>query len=172
MALNITTSWHHTVFRTLPKKPWIATKPTICTLQDTRVGGTGRDGEQTLHGDRDLLFCRLNCSRGRDGQRTGCLPFFETLQRNKQAFLLWTESLYISRAQERGDEVIQTAGCREGQSVDVDRIVGDRMNFVLGVIYLNKNNTPLDIRSAHTRRRVSLISWALKPEITLSMVKS
>lgn len=63
-------------------------------------GGARRDGEQTLHADRDLLFCRLNCSRGRDGQRAGCLPFFETLQRNKQAFLFWTESLYISRLQD------------------------------------------------------------------------
>lgn len=118
----------------------MTTKSLIGTLHHTRMGGARRDGEQTLHGDRDLLFCWLNCSRGRDRQRTCCLPFFETLQRNKQAFLLWTESLYISREQERGDEVRTDSRLQGGQSVDVDRIARDGMNlFWVLFISIKKN---------------------------------
>lgn len=96
----------------------------------------------------------MNCSGGRDGQRTGCLPFFETLQRNKQAFLFWTESLYISREQERGDEVCTDSRLQGGQSVDVDRIVGrDGMNFVLGLIYFNKKITFCWILTAYSTKK-------------------
>lgn len=45
-------------FFVLPK--W-KEKAASCTLLGARVGGALCDGEQTLRGDRDLLFCRLDC---------------------------------------------------------------------------------------------------------------
>lgn len=80
-------------------------------------------GEQTLNIDRDLLFCRECYSTERDGGgKTAGLSFFETLQRNKQAFLFWTETLHISREQKRGDEVCTGRG-GGAESVDVDKKV-------------------------------------------------
>lgn len=80
IRLYIITSLQHAGFL----QQSISTKPAMCTVAWEVLG---REGEQTLHGDRDLLFCRLNCGTERDGQPLGRLPFFETLQRNKQAFL-------------------------------------------------------------------------------------
>lgn len=100
--------------------------PAMCTVAWEVLG---REGEQTLHGDRDLLFCRLNCGTERDGQPFGRLPFIETLQRNKQAFLSWTENLYISRVQQRGDERRADSRLREGRAFGVDRIAWSEIYF-------------------------------------------
>lgn len=56
-----------------------------------------------MEGRRGSVEIGICCFVGRivkEGEM-GRVPFFETLQRNKQAFLLWTESLYISKEQER-----------------------------------------------------------------------
>lgn len=63
----------------------ITTAKLICNFHGTRAGAGRRDGGQTLQ--RQIGIC---CFVGRivkEGE-TGRVLFFETLQRNKQAFLL------------------------------------------------------------------------------------
>lgn len=108
--------------------PIITTTTLICNFHGTRAGAGQSDGGQTLRGDRDLLFCRPNWKRGRDGS----CPFLWNSPAWQTGFpSLNRKSVHQQRAGEGGrggDEVCTDSRQQGGQSVRVDRIDEDQMN--------------------------------------------